>query len=172
MKFALIVDGRVTELFEAENGDALAERFPPEFGLVHVPEDAAVGWVWDGVTAAPAPPLPPPTRAELAARVAQLRWQAETGGITIAGLSVATDDRSKMMVMGARMIADANPAFTTQWKAGDGFVTIDAPTIIAMSDAIFAHVDACFAAEAELRAKIEADEVTTLDEVDAFAWPG
>jgi len=108
----------------------------------------------------------------LADYAAATRWQVETGGIVVGGIGVATDDRSKLMITGARIKADADPDFTTRWKTAAGFATIDAATVIAISDAVLAHVDACFAAEAAVLAAIEAGDITTTAEIDAADWPG
>lgn len=107
----------------------------------------------------------------LVSYAAQKRWQVETGGIVVGGVSVATDDRSKVMIIGARVKADADPNFTTEWKTPAGFQTINAATIIAISDAVLAHVDACFAVEAIVLAEIAAGTITTTNEIDAADWP-
>ncbi|MBA8851177.1 hypothetical protein FHW20_002112 [Ochrobactrum intermedium] len=106
-------------------------------------------------------------KAALVAHVAQKRWEKEVGGIEINGLTVATDDRSKMMISGARLAAEADPGFTTRWKSGGVFVTIDAPAVIAISNAVLAHVSACFALEAQVQADIEAGTITTVEQIDA-----
>lgn len=96
------------------------------------------------------------------------RWEKEVGGIEVNGLSVATDDRSKMMISGARVAAQNDEAFSTQWKTVDGsFVTIDAPSVMAISNAMLAHVSNCFAIEARVLEAIEADTITNTDEIDA-----
>ncbi|WP_418459723.1 DUF4376 domain-containing protein [Brucella intermedia] len=102
---------------------------------------------------------------------ANKRWQKETGGIEINGLTVATDDRSKTMISGARVAAQNDPNFTTQWKAAGGsFVTIDAAAVIGISDAMLAHVSSCFATEAQVLAGIEAGTISTIEQIDtAFA---
>lgn len=70
--------------------------------------------------------------------------------------------------MGARMAAEADPDFTTDWKAADGsFVTIDAATIVAVSNAVLAHVANCFAIEAQVIDAIDNGAITTTGEVDA-----
>jgi hypothetical protein len=66
--------------------------------------------------------------------------------------------------------ADENPEFTTKWKTDSGFVLIDAATIIAISDAVLAHVDSCFEAEDEVLSAIDAGTITTRGQIDdAFA---
>ncbi len=113
----------------------------------------------------------PPTVAELQAYASDKRWRKETGGITVGEITVSTDDRSKMMLMGARVHAASDPGFTTQWKTTDGsFAILDATTINALSAAVLAHVDACFAREAEVQAAILEGEVETTAAIDeAFA---
>lgn len=112
-----------------------------------------------------------PTVVQLLAYAGERRWRAETGGITVGDIAVYTDDRSKMMLIGARAAAEANPGFTTRWKTIDGsFVVLDATTLIALSNAVLAHVDACFAREADVQAAILEEEVTTREAIDqAFA---
>lgn len=106
--------------------------------------------------------------ADLSAYAADARWRNETGGITIAGVPVATDDRSKQMIIGARVAADADPNWTSQWVGADGAIyPIDAAAIIAISNAVQAHVNACFATFATVKAEIDAGAITTTAEIDA-----
>ncbi|HEV2504394.1 MAG TPA: DUF4376 domain-containing protein [Mesorhizobium sp.] len=115
---------------------------------------------------------PVPLKDQLASFAADKRWRIETSGITVGGVPVATDDRSKIMIIGARVKADGDPNFTTEWKTPAGFATINAAAVIAISDAVLAHVDACFAAEAVVLAQIEVGAITTTAEIDAADWPG
>lgn len=108
---------------------------------------------------------------DLAAYAADKRWRVETGGIVVAGAPIATDDRSKTMIMGARIKADADPDYTVGWKTADGFVTLNASQIVAISDAVLAHVDACFEAEAAVLSGIDAGNIATIAEINAFDWP-
>lgn len=118
-------------------------------------------------------PEPEPQPIDLVAYAADKRWRVETGGITVDGaLPVATDDRSKIMIIGARVKADNDPGFTTQWKLPDGrFTTITSAAIISISNAVLAHVDACFAAEDRVLADIANGTITTVDEIEAADWP-
>lgn len=105
---------------------------------------------------------------DLPAYAARKRWEKEVGGININGLIVATDDRSKTMISGARVAAQNDPQFSTQWKAADGtFTTINAAAAIAISDAMLAHVSHCFAIEARVLAGIEAGTISTVEQIDA-----
>ena len=82
------------------------------------------------------------------------RYSVESGGITINGIPVATDDRSKLMLTGARNAAISDETFTTKWKTAGGFVELTAAQIIALSDAVASHVNACFTAEAAVAGNI------------------
>lgn len=119
---------------------------------------------------------PPLTPVDLIAYAAQKRWEKEVGGTEVAGMPIFTDDRSKTLIMGARQAADADPGFTTQWKtAGGTFITLDATMIMAISNAVLAHVAACFVREAAVIAAIEGETITTTAEIDdafdAVEWP-
>lgn len=137
------------------------------FGLAPTIRGAIVQWITDGKPVQPYVE-PVPTPEELVAYAAQKRWEKEVGGTEVSGLVVHTDDRSKALIMGARIAAEADPDFTTDWKTADGsFVTIDAATIISVSNAVLAHVAACFAIEAQVLAGVEAETITTTAEIDA-----
>lgn len=146
------------------NGDALSpalEGWSNEDGyslVVHVPPD------------------PEPEPVDLIAYAADARWRRETGGVQFGGFTVATDDRSKLMIVGARAAAQADPDFTTEWKLPDaGFVTLDAAAIIAISDAVLAHVAESFSREAAVIAAIEDETISTPAQIDAafdaVEWP-
>lgn len=98
---------------------------------------------------------------------ANKRWEVETGGISVAGVPVATDDRSKIMIMGARVAAQANPDWTTVWHGTDGEIyPLNAAQMIAISDAVEAHANATFAAFAAVKTAIEDGEITAIEQVD------
>lgn len=107
-------------------------------------------------------------RRELLDYAAAARWTKETSGIVVAGISVATDDRSKQMLMGARIAADQDPDFTTPWVAADGSIhPLTAGQVIAVSNAVLQHVAACFAKFAEVAQLIGAGTITAREGVDA-----
>lgn len=142
------------------------------FGLAPSVRAGIDQWIADGK---PVLPYAPPA-VDLIAYTAQKRWEKEVGGIEVGGMPVFTDDRSKTLIMGARQAADADPAFTTQWKTAAGaFITLDAATIMAISNAVLTHVAACFAREATVIAAIEDETITNTAEIDgafdAVEWP-
>ncbi|BCB18062.1 DUF4376 domain-containing protein [Bosea sp. ANAM02] len=145
----------------------------PVGALLAVSSEAEPGWSWTeaGGFIAPAPIAP--TQAELIQHARDLRWQMETAGILFNGVAVATDDRSKLMLSGARQKAATDPDFETTWFGPDPEDTgtvLTAALIIAISDAVLAHVDACFATYGQVVSAIGSGAVTTRDQIDeAFA---
>jgi hypothetical protein len=86
------------------------------------------------------------------------RDRAIASGLTVGGISVATDDISQGRITGAALQAVIDPTYTVQWKAGGGFVTLSAEQVIGVAQAIRAHVQACFDNEAKLLALLTAGE--------------
>lgn len=102
--------------------------------------------------------------------IANDRWVEETGGVTINGIQIKTDDRSQFKLAMAVMQAQANPSYIVQWKAANGWVMLDATTIFYISSVVQQFVTGCYIKEAQLTATIEnilldyTNEVITEDE--------
>lgn len=97
------------------------------------------------------------------------RWQRETSGIVVSGQAIATDDRTKNLLLGARVAANNNPAFTTPWANEDGTISeLNAAQVIAISDAVLAHVKGCFARFETISDGIDAATITTRLQVDTI----
>lgn len=122
-------------------------------------------WLAAGNTPEPAPPIPSPYPALIAAR----RYQAETAGIMVNGMSVDTDDRSKLLINGAAVEAMLDPEYVLRWKTPSGFVDLTAQQVIGVARAVRAHVQACFDREAELLAALDAGTFT--DSMLEEGWP-
>lgn len=109
-----------------------------------------------------------PAAGELLQYAADARYAKEIGGIVVSGIPIATDDRSKQMILGAHVAANADPTFTTDWVGSDGSVTaVNAAMIVAISNAVLAHVNSVFAAYKTASAEINAGTFTTFDQIDA-----
>lgn len=83
------------------------------------------------------------------------------------------DRQSQALTTGAAVQAQraqdaGNTAFTKQWKTGQGFVTMTADDILAMGDAVDAHVQAAFDREAEL---VEVADGTISENDLEEGWP-
>ncbi len=117
------------------------------------------------------PRTPADHQAELfAAREAirRRRDQAIDTGIVVAGVPLHTDERSRSNIMGAALSAMLDPDYSVAWKGADGvFVTLTAEQVIAVAQAIRAHVQACFDREAALLADLDAGQAYDLD----HGWP-
>lgn len=153
--------------------------------LVDVPDgydlDHANDYRWDdGEEAFVLDPLPPPPpsnlaalKAERLAALADRRWQAETSGTTVAGMPIATDERSQAKIAGAALAAVLDEDYSVQWKTNAGFVTLDRAMVLGLAQGVRAHIQGCFDREAALAADIEtASDPSTLVAIDIHAgWP-
>lgn len=170
MKNYVRLAGAVAAENIAINDDAdIKAMFHPSIKLIAVNAPVAIGSVYDeaGNTFGAAP-VPIPSKDELIAHAAARRYIVETGGITVAGVNVATDRESQSMLNAAYNIAQGNAQFSTMWKGADGnFTQIDAPTLIALAQAVGAFVASCFAAEAAAVMKIKTGDFTSVAQIDA-----
>ncbi|WP_292463459.1 DUF4376 domain-containing protein [Mesorhizobium sp.] len=146
---------------------------PPQ-GYIEAPEDVVPGYRYSGGAFS----LPVETlaaqRAKKLASLADRRWRAETGGITVGGSVIATDRDSTSMLTAAFVTASADAGYSVRWKVENGvFVTLSAEEIIAISAAVRAHVQDCFDREDELTADIlAAASVAALAAIDIESgWP-
>lgn len=165
MRYAQIVADRVHGVFEY---DPLPE-FAPNIVMIELPEGSpvAAGWRYDGAVFSE--PEPEPVAADWPALIAARRYEAEVGGIEIAGMHIATDDRSKLLINGAESRASRNPDYVLNWKTPGGFVLIPAAHVLMIADAVADHVQACFDREAELLAAVSEGGINS--EMLEEGWP-
>lgn len=149
--------------------DAATHRMASTYTDTAEPEYDRVIRVWD------VEPIPlDEVKAARKAAATDLRWQKETGGIVIGGVLVATDDRSKTLILGKRAQAQTDPDMAFRWKAASGeWVELTGAQIIGIADAVADHVQACFDREGELHDLIDgAETAETVLAVDiAAGWP-
>lgn len=105
--------------------------------------------------------------------LAALRYQHETAGITLNGMTIETDRQSQALITGAWSFSQLNPAVLIDWKAESGWIQIDAATISAIAGAVATHVQACFSNE-----RIHAEAIAALATCEAVTnydlttgWP-
>ena len=98
------------------------------------------------------------------AEIAQARYNVEIAGVN----GIRTDRESQGLITGAALKALQDNTYTCKWKGIDGFVELTAPQIIAVADAVRAHVQSCFDHEAELLLLIAA--ATTEAELEVITW--
>ena len=113
-----------------------------------------------------------PTLEELKAdkldELAAARWAAETGGVSVGGMTIRTDRESRSMITGAALQAIMDPEYSCRWKAVEGFITLDARTILGAAMAVRSHVQGCFDREAELAGAVAAAK--TVEEINTIQW--
>lgn len=101
------------------------------------------------------------------------RWAVEHAGVPFGQGVIPTDERTQGVLTAAYVKASADQNYEiADWKAAPGvYVTINAAAIMAMADAVEAHVQACFAANRAVDEAIAGGSITSEAEIDAFAWP-
>lgn len=117
-------------------------------------------------------------KAEKLAEIANRRWVEETKGISLPnGAAVKTDRESQALLTGASVKAIQDPTYTCKWKGSSGWVVLDAPTILMITEFVRQHVQQCFDREYELGVQIETimnDPFLTdqqkIDAIDAVTW--
>ena len=106
-------------------------------------------------------------KQRLAAELARVRYEHETGGVVVNGAKVQTDRESQATITGAYARATADVGASLQWKAENGFFTLNAAEIMQFGNAVFNHVQACFAREGVLLEQIDlAGSVHALLQID------
>lgn len=104
--------------------------------------------------------------------IAAARYVAEFGGFddSSSGLFVRTDERTRSLLTAAKVRAQSDSDYVVEhWKTESGvFITLDAPTIIALESAVHDFIEAQFAREAQLTATVDA--ATTVEELGAIHW--
>ncbi|WP_454917266.1 DUF4376 domain-containing protein [Xanthobacter sediminis] len=134
---------------------------------------AAVLAIYEEVTGVTAPTVEA-VRADALTRLAGRRWRAETGGIVVGGTAIPTDEQAQLKITGAALAAQRDPTMSLLWKCTGGvWVTLTAAQVLALADAVRAHVQACFDREATLAGALTAAE--TVEAVAAIdietGWP-
>lgn len=167
--YARVDNNIVAEIISVSGGENIDELFHSDFVATCFPcgKNVSIGWSWDGEYFAP----PVLASIDLVAYAAAKRFDVETRGITVSGTSIKTDRESQSKITGAYIYTQTNPEKTVMFKALNGFVELDKDAVAVIADAVGAHVQACFAIEAELVPGISAHTITTPDQIDSANWP-
>ena len=102
------------------------------------------------------------------AEIAAARYEVETAGITVNDATIDTGRDSQALITGAAVAAMLDENYSLNWKTETGFIHLIAPEIIAVAQAVRAHVQSCFDREGELCEQIDAAQ--TPEELDAIQW--
>lgn len=161
-RLVIVEDGVVTNSLFADAWPGAIEH-----------SEACIGWLLVAGQLVP-PSLPEPkdldeAKHRLRERATALRWEQETGGITVGGVRVLTGVEDQNRIATALIGAPA----TLDFKADSGWVTLTLAELQGIAAAITAHVQACFSAE---RAHHEAiDGLPSLEDAAAYdvdaGWP-
>lgn len=91
------------------------------------------------------------SQSRLLAALAQHRYVIQTSGMTIGGVSVSTDDVSVGKLTAAWIKAQNDPTLSITWiTSGNAPVVLNATTITAIGDAVFAFQQKCYAVQGNL----------------------
>lgn len=160
---------------EGETLDMVAAMYAPIAMWLDMERPRIVPEVGTTGAYTPANPVDAPmtlerAKAEKLAELAADRYAREVGGITIGGASIKTDRESQGTVTGAFISLSQGLATSIDWKADNGqWVKLTAAEITPIAQAVVAHVQACFTAEAQLAAEVNA--ATTIEAVQAITFP-
>ncbi|WP_027176849.1 DUF4376 domain-containing protein [Desulfovibrio aminophilus] len=119
-----------------------------------------------------APTLEQARAAKLAAIQAE-KNRARDGGVVVDGVRYDTDAGAILMYVSFLAQIDADPAYSTAWKASTGadglgvWVDMDAALFALVRPAVDAHISACFAWQAAREAEVAAAQ--TIAEVEAVS---
>ena len=124
---------------------------------------------WAGQPAPEAPPAEPVSpeaaKALLVAYASDKRWRVEVGGFLLGGMRVPTDDRAKLLLLGASSsMADGSSAPLVIGGVNYGLRT--KADFQAINAAVVAHVQATFPKMATALAGIAAETITTTTQID------
>ena len=100
------------------------------------------------------------------AEIAAARYEREIAGVEVNGILLDTGRDSQALITGAALAAMLDENYSLNWKTTSGFIHLTAPEIIAVAQAVRAHVQSCFDREGELVALVDAAQ--TAEELDAI----
>lgn len=118
----------------------------------------------------------PALRPLLLDRLAARRYEMETSGVPFGEYTIPSDRDSQGLITPSWIKAKDDPSFTKRWKVAPGvWVDVDQAAMLAIGEAVFAHVAACFAREEEISAAITAatdaaDLEASVAAIEPF-WP-
>jgi hypothetical protein len=101
--------------------------------------------------------------------VAETRYNKETQGIVVDGVSINTERDSQAMITGAALSAVLDDTYVCRWKTPNGFVDLTASELISVSQSMRKYVQACFDRESELIEAIVSDQYN--DSMLTEGWP-
>lgn len=160
---------------EGETLDSVAAMYAPVANWIDLERPRVVPAVGTVGSYTPVAPVEPPmtlarAKQDKLAALAAWRYAKEVGGVTYNGARILTDRESQATLNGAFSSLQAGLIQTVDWKAANGqWLTLGLAEMTGIAQAVAAHVQACFTAEKNLAAEINA--LTTIEAVQAFEFP-
>src|SRR5262245_8997549 len=123
-------------------------------------------WVWNGTTMSQ-PGAGQYTKDQLVNYNGLARFAKVDGGMVAAGVPVKTDERSRNFIQGGRMLAEADPDWTTKWLGSDGNIyDVDAAQMIEMSTVVGTHTNQCYLVFDQVNTGVTLGSITTTAQID------
>jgi hypothetical protein len=112
-------------------------------------------------------------RQDMQNRLAEIRYQRETAGITMPdGFLIRTDRESQFQILGVSLSFQAGVITSTQFKGLNEWKIIDAAYAESVTKAVTDYVQACFANEKSISDSIAAADFGGLQSINLDAgWP-
>jgi hypothetical protein len=112
-------------------------------------------------------------RQDMQNRLAEIRYQRETAGITMPdGFLIRTDRESQFQILGVSLSFQAGVITSTQFKGLNEWKIIDAAYAGSVTKAVTDYVQACFANEKSISDSIAAADFGGLQSINLDAgWP-
>jgi Domain of unknown function (DUF4376) len=129
---------------------------------------ADLGWTWTQGGGFVAPVA---SQAALMAYAYAKQQTISQGGVTVSGVSVATDAAGRADLDGAVLLAQLNPEQTFTWVTSAGSVSLSAAQIVAVGQAVGLWVQSTYTTLGTVIADIIGASVTTTAQIDGAAWP-
>jgi len=104
---------------------------------------------------------------DLAAYTSAAHAALRDGGVTVGGMRIRTDGESRGLIDGAYALSVAQPDTAIDFKAANGWVTIDAATMQTVAVAVGKWVQACYSAYRQVDGNVTSGAYTTPAQIDA-----
>lgn len=106
-------------------------------------------------------------------QAAAARWKRTQSGVTLpSGVRIKTDETSKAKIDQALAMLEKGWTSAINWKVGTNeYATLDLAAMTGVAQAVAAYEQACFETEKSIIAEIEAGTITTVAQIDGYAWP-
>jgi hypothetical protein len=103
---------------------------------------------------------------------ASLRWRKQQEPLMLPnGVVIDATEASKAKIQQALTVLEKGWASSLDFKAVNGWVTVDLAGLTAVAQALVSREQAMFTAEKDVAAAIDAGTVTTVAAIDGWAWP-